>query len=78
MNPDRISGSSNALDTRNADPSTEFITSRQYFSMAVEHFEGRGTAQCALDASHHQRAQFTSALIDAQKRTITSFARRQH
>ena len=48
MNPDRISGSSNALDTRNADPSTEFITSRQYFSMAVEHFEGRGTGQWRL------------------------------
>jgi hypothetical protein len=78
MNPDRISGSSNAFDTRNADPSTEFITSRQYFSRpwntakAVEQLGG------ALNASHHQRAQFTSALIDAQKRTITSFARRQH
>jgi hypothetical protein len=43
-----------------------------YFSMAVEQRGG------ALNASHHQRAQFTSALIDAQRRTITSFARRQH
>jgi hypothetical protein len=62
-----------------AEPSTEFITSRDNIlrwpwniSKAVEQRGG------ALNASHLHRAQSTSALIDAQKTTITSFARRHH